>query len=1616
MRRIFQKNELIIKRKVLFRVAVFSDFERHLLLLYTQLTGNFPLSNTVLICNEFTSNEEIKAFLYLSFLSDCPTLFCLLGIEKLDSEKRVKTIKLINRFNKKYGKSIIGCLVIMYSKNSEIEKPLTKIIPDSREIILNEEKKDLKLEADNIEIYASARAGFGKTEEIKNKIIQEGKHYKYFPLGGDFTLEKAIQRLIDFNIPQNDYSNYAIHFDFSETNLTELLQEILFKVLILKKLDINDKIFYFGDELKIKIELPNGFFNYKDKFPILKLFKSNIYIKELLPLRMSLNINRIKDNNIQIVANTLNMYKQGKIGSQNLDFESTQLLNSNQCQSIIDEYLKSKENDYNYYQKMIFINLLAVEFKMFKESYILDPNFYTHPSQKNAIIKCREQIIKSILDSTLFFSKGPYDNLIKSQMTSQESDEIYDEDKSNKRALESLEKTKDNISFDSIPGTLFFFNGDLSTFTAITKSEKGTDEYKRFYDLINVQSIQGGQKMDLPDYSNGDHYFFLEELKKIIGLPEMLFDEKEILELNQKIREETREELDPKIYNPDINEDRKLYMAKLAKKNGNYIYTRDNFIKSVIILLKIQASILVILMGETGCGKTCLLKMLSIFMNKGYEKMKTLNVHAGTNEEDITYFMRNIINNIQKEKDEELKKIMDRFDSQDENYKKAYKRDKYEEEQRKQLNEKKIWVFFDELNTCNSMGLIYEIMCKRTMLGEPLPEELVFLGAVNPYRTMTSKMKHSGLTFDSGEKTLQLVYTVNPLPHTLMNYIFNFGRLKSSEEKEYIKSMISENFTRYYPNKEDANFKTIVEKTLGSICDCHKFIRENYDESSVSLREIRRFNIFYKFFLDYLKNKSLYKEYYSETFKLLIGALNITLYLCYYLRISDKKIRENLAEILDKYFDGKLFIEMPLREVTYISEQFIIDYEKGIALNRSLKENLFTSFICIVNRIPLIIVGKPGEGKSLTIQTINQTMKGIYSKSELFKEYPQLFMNNYQGSDTSTSQGIIETFDKARAYARNQLKKLSKEGEKKEKFIAMIFFDEMGLTERSPNNPLKAIHSQLEYDDNEFKIAFVGISNWKIDASKMNRCLTLSKPDPDKEDLILTADTIAKALDNSLANNYKNLIESLAIAYYEYKQSSNLTKLTENFHGNRDFYNLIKCAMRELIKERENLNDLNKEKILTKIGIMSFTRNFGGLESSLKDIKKKFKEVYTNYNEDESYNYSILECIKDNLNDYNSRFLMLVANSTIIKYLENVLDSQGKDYIFLTGSQFQQDKKAAEKGGGYSEDLLNKIQYQMSKDSVLILKNLEVIYPSLYELFNQNYIKIGDKYFSKIAFASSKSSTEVHKKFRVILLITQQQLEKMKVDPPLLNRFEKQIVSFKDSLNEKQINLATSIMNSFDKIRTFNGKERSLVYNLPDLMINCNIDEIEGLIYKICNKYPDKRDDNNFIENEIFKILVPLFCQDIIASIKYSGFSTGNNVQRAKAIIDIYKQKEIKFLDKMKKDKNVIYTFSNIYDIFIPEDKDIKYNEIIVENINSESKVQDELSKFYEENIHYLIFRFVEKDLNKMNHLSYIVNNFETKYKQQNEEELNNSTNEDENIINTSSVRKKSKKIIFLIH
>ena len=109
-------------------------------------------------------------------------------------------------------------------------------------------------------------------------------------------------------------------------------------------------------------------------------------------------------------------------------------------------------------------------------------------------------------------------------------------------------------------------------------------------------------------------------------------------------------------------------------------------------------------------------------------------------------------------------------------------------------------------------------------------------------------------------------------------------------------------------------------------------------------------------------------------------------------------------------------------------------------------------------------------------------------------------------------------------------------------------------------------------------------------------------------------------------------------------------------------------------------------------------------------------------------NFSVLDAIKKNIMDPNSWYLILKSEgndgSDIIKCL---LISLKRKYIELVGSKYKTDIKS----GKYSEEILNKIKYIMESDNVLILKDLDVIYTSLYDLFNRNFRLVGDKKIRK---------------------------------------------------------------------------------------------------------------------------------------------------------------------------------------------------------------------------------------------------------------------------------------------
>ena len=1500
-----------------------NDLIENILNIYQNLTTNIPIINTLLICNENTSIETIEAFLYRAMMCEEPVLFVISNMECLELsivKDLIVKLKDIYDFKKK---QINSYLLFLYEKiDSGLVRDLERLIPEKNILsnIFMKKPEKLSEELAKIELYSSKYSGYGKTTEIKYKVKSKNGEYKYLPIGGCFTPNYVINNLINLHIDFQKAKNIYLHIDLSETDNDDLMIEILFKLIILRFLDSNEKIFYLGYDINIIIEIPKGFIEFDKKFKLLNLFKK-INIDKLCPLRLEEGVHRIRDSPISIVAEVLSYYDEKKIGRQNIDLDNPISKTAQQCEKIIDKYF-NVENQ-SYYQKMNFIKILSIQFKKFTENVFFNYDIAYSDGKGPIIEKARVSVISNFIELTKVFTSSPFDGVLLSQNKSMEIFGKYNEEQALEEGVMKLadeNEKKEIFSFKKIKPSLVFFNMDGGSLSIITNNDRNDKEYKSLKDLWNSQNFNQNIQNELIDYKNMQHDAFLEQIQKLFSLNTMSIDA----------------------------------LKKKCEDLGNYIFVADNFIKMVRILLNIEAKIPVILMGETGVGKTKLLEMLATLYGKGTLNWYRLQIHAGTTDKKIIDFIKNVI----------------------------------ETEEQKQSKDI-VWIFLDEINTCNSLGLITEIMCNHTYLGNKIDERFVFLGACNPYRIINKKMRESGLVYynlKEKNKLNNLVYTVNPLPHSLLNFIFDFGSLLPEDEKKYIKntviSILSRIKGKIVQDINDNELNVLINETIENISICHDFIREIYDKSSVSMREIRRFGIFFEYFIKYFRGKGYDRMKCS---------LNMTIYLCYYLRINDKEHRKELVNRLNKFYKIS-FLKLPENETRKITREMVIEENKGIALNRALRENLFTCYTCIDNIVPIIIVGKPGTGKSLSFQILFNTLKGENSESALFRDKGKLYRYYYQGSETSTAEGIEQVFAKA----LNAKKK-----DPNNKNINLVFFDEMGLAERSSNNPLKVIHFLLEKDEKD-SVPFLGISNWKLDAAKINRALNLSITDYDIEDLEETAISIAQALDLDLSNKYKHFFETLAKTYYGYllfnKES---IKENKDFHGNRDFYNLIKTAMRELISKKEELNK-NENKTLTEVGLLSLCRNFGGLENSTTKIIEIFKDLYKDKFDETveiSKGFSVLDAIKKNVNDPNSRYLMLISDgsdaSDITKYL---LESLGKKYIELVGTKYKKDL------GKYSEEVLNKIKYIMETDNVLILRNLDMIYPSLYDLFNQNFTIMGDKRYARIAFEYAKISSEVNKDFHVVVIVNKNQIQNLKLDPPFLNRFEKHIVNFNMLLEEKDIEIAKKISGYLSLISSFN-KNKKLKIDLEKLLINCKQHNIEGLIFKIKNDFHKLQKENNqenwinkegaeYEENmykEILKKIVPTFCQDIIASILLLEKKLKQYKKLKDIIIEIYK-KSIhsnfeSFFKNIEMRRNVIYTFSKITETLFEKDKIIenKFGKFDsqskirgeIDSINSENELIFLLKSFTNENKKVLILQFNEKHLNKINSINYAINNFQ---------------------------------------
>ena len=815
----------------------------------------------------------------------------------------------------------------------------------------------------------------------------------------------------------------------------------------------------------------------------------------------------------------------------------------------------------------------------------------------------------------------------------------------------------------------------------------------------------------------------------------------------------------------------------------NYELTQDNVMKLLAIHMRFRCDIPVIIMGETGCGKTRLIEYLCLLIGRGktVQNKKIVKVHGGVTVDDI---VRNV---------EEAEALAN-------------------ENTRNFGREFYTVLFFDEANTTEAIYAIKEVVCDFSVNGRKLDPNsgLKIIVACNPYRKhdekMIKKLESQGLGYhvkssetedklDSDIPMRHLVYRVNPLPPSLLPLVWDFGQLTSQVEDKYIKQIVARHAPKFNLDEKDTHFVCEV------LSISQKFLRENRDQCLfVSLRDIERALSVLCFFhskrekllseMDDLDEAQMDEDDADEAVNELARLMILTLGVCYHSSLEERlKYRNAIARAFKGDYRLPNGAKSILKELELCQQVFVrnlhLDEKANIAKNLALSENVFMMIICIQLRIPLFLVGKPGSSKSLAKTIVIDAMQGGSSRNDFFKLLKQVQMLSFQCSPHTNAEGIVSTFKQAALYQK---------GKDLESFVSVVVLDEIGLAEDSPKMPLKTLHPLLEEgyvengQRNDFgKVGFVGISNWALDPAKMNRGILVSRAVPKSEELIKSARGICRV--EKEGKLLERFIQPLSDAYGEIYKTQIEDGKPEYF-GLRDFYGLLKMLHREFM--RNNRKPLSWSTVHSAIRRNFGEKNDGALQVFVKHLKK---EVFETCRADCSKT-STLSLVEDNMKeadkraelpedqrsmDNESRYLLLMTeNFSALQLLPQVLNLKNCEIIF--GSSFPQDQEYIQVCKN-----INRIKVCMEMGTTVVLLNLGSLYESLYDALNQYYVYYGGRRYVDLGLGSNRVKCSVSEKFRLIMIEEEKVAQKFPI--PLLNRLEKHFLGMESILgpNLKQI-------------------------------------------------------------------------------------------------------------------------------------------------------------------------------------------------------------------------------------
>eukprot|EP01105_Mastigella_eilhardi_P007620 TRINITY_DN1911_c0_g3_i2.p1 TRINITY_DN1911_c0_g3~~TRINITY_DN1911_c0_g3_i2.p1 ORF type:complete len:3679 (-),score=783.02 TRINITY_DN1911_c0_g3_i2:52-10641(-) len=634
-----------------------------------------------------------------------------------------------------------------------------------------------------------------------------------------------------------------------------------------------------------------------------------------------------------------------------------------------------------------------------------------------------------------------------------------------------------------------------------------------------------------------------------------------------------------------------------------YTLTADNILRIMAVQMRLFAGIPVVIMGETGCGKTETLHFLSKVSGKGFH---VINVQEGMREDDFYLAIQPIIAEAESSGGQTV-------------------------------------VLLDEVNSTAALWTAKDMLCDHICFGVRIPANIVFVAILNPWKLRTAEQERAIAEMDVGgldflryqqnanqaqqraaasTRTLdtcnKLVYQVHRSPETIYSLVWDWGSSATTDtplaelsrsldgtllvrdqdtvtdELLMATSMVSWLIRRLENVQElRSDFQRAGDGTQGDafwlpfrtllvelLLESQQFLRKDVylgEASVVSLRDIRKacelvdlvFTQFWCQIRVRLEKENLKKPF--PYFRFLTSAVHVALVNTYCLRLDSSRRLGYLIRVqvrwsivrgwfclhpcfmpdpppaaLSPSYDRCELYESFNEFATYVARG--LDIDSGIAVNQALKENTFAVLCAVCTLSTLFIVGRPGSTKSRTLELLVRATEEHRRENSFLGLLNIVIQKHVVQCSPYTTAHHVHSNARRAALAQLTANKIHTATRR----VVVLVLEEVGATLGSIHNPLMSLHSMIDHgievDGRRVRLPIIGVSNYRLDASKMGRGRVVYRGNPPVNDLELTARAILRGLGDSQTAAW---ISNFSLAF-----SENILR-NENYtwyFGMRDFY------------------------------------------------------------------------------------------------------------------------------------------------------------------------------------------------------------------------------------------------------------------------------------------------------------------------------------------------------------------------------------------------------------------------------------------------------------------------------